>query len=282
MSDRNTTDRSCYRLESGLSSRCKALALGRILRTTGCAIVGRMTSSKQVSSHKTPLQVGMLLYPNMTLLDLAGPQSALGFYSTTYLLSETLDPVLTDSGVTILPTTTFAACPENLDVLFVPGGFGTNDAVQNKAVVAFLAQHGPRARYVTSVCSGSILLAAAGLLDGYKAATHWALYDQLVATGDVQPVYARVVVDRNRMTGGGVTAGIDFGLSLLAELRGENVAKVQQLMMEYDPAPPYNTGSPNLAGPELTAMAIAAMQPNIEEGLAISRAHHRQRAVAAA
>ena len=224
----------------------------------------------------------MLLYRNMTLLDLAGPQSALGFYSNTYLLSETLDPLLTDSGVTILPTTTFAACPKDLDVLFVPGGFGTNDALQDKAAIAFLAQHGPRAHYVTSVCSGSILLAAAGLLDGYKAATHWALYDQLVATGDVQPVHARVVVDRNRMTGGGVTAGIDFGLSLLAELRGENVARMQQLMMEYDPAPPFNTGSPNLAGPELTAMAIAAMQPNIEEGLTISRAHHRQRAVAAA
>ena len=205
----------------------------------------------------------------------------LGFHSNTYLLAPTLDPVLTDSGVSILPTTTYADCPHDLDVLFVPGGFGTNEALEDEATIAFLAEQGKHARYVTSVCSGSILLAAAGLLDGYKAATHWALYDQLQATGDVEPVHARVVVDRNRLTGGGVTAGIDFGLSLLATLRGQDAAKVQQLMMEYDPQPPFNTGSPELAGPELTAMAIAAMQPNIEQGRAISKAHHQKRAAIA-
>ncbi len=120
-------------------------------------------------------------------------------------------------------------------------------------------------------------MAAAGLLEGYKATTHWALYDQLAATANVRTVRARVVEDRNRITGGGVTAGLDFGLSLLAMLRGEEVAKMTQLMMEYDPKPPFNVGTPDLAGPELTSMAVAAMQPEIARGLKISQALQKNR-----
>ena len=228
-----------------------------------------------------PLQIGMLIYPNMTLLDLVGPQAAFSFHSKTHLVAGTLDPIPTDSGISILPTTTYADCPKNLDVLFVPGGFGTNDAMQDEAALAFLAENGKSARHIASVCSGSVILAAAGLLDGYKAATHWAFYPQLEATGDVEGVHERVVADRNRFTGGGVTAGIDFGLTLLAELRGEQVAKMTQLMMEYDPKPPFDTGSPSTAGPELTAMATGVLQSIIDEGMDIARKSFSNRSMAA-
>lgn len=207
-----------------------------------------------------PLQLGMLLYPQMTLLDFAGPQAALGLHGHTHLLWKTLDPVTTDTGVTLVPTTTFADCPTDLDVLFVPGGFGTLEAMRDPDILAFLASRATSARYVTSVCSGSLVLAAAGLLDDYEAATHWAAYN-LLAAFNVKPVHQRVVIDRNRVTGGGVTAGIDFGLTLLAELRGEMVAKTTQLMMEYDPQPPFMAGTPESAGPEVTAAVLRILQP---------------------
>jgi cyclohexyl-isocyanide hydratase len=213
----------------------------------------------------TPIQLGMLIYPRMTLLDLAGPQVVLGIHSQTHLLWKTLDPVPTDSGVSMVPTITFANCPKDLDVLFVPGGFGTNDAMQDPEILAFLRERGKTARYVTSVCTGSLILGAAGLLDGYKAATHWATYDTLEALG-IEGVHSRVVADRNRVTGGGVTAGIDFGLTLLAELRGETVAKITQLLLEYDPEPPFNSGSPASAGAEITGMAMEMMQ-SLGEGM---------------
>lgn len=203
----------------------------------------------------------MLLYPQMTLLDFAGPQAALGLHGQTHLLWKTLDPVTTDTGVTLVPTTTFANCPADLDVLFVPGGFGTIEAMRDAEILQFLAARGASARYVTSVCSGSLVLAAAGLLDGYEAATHWAAYP-LLEQFNVNAVHRRVVVDRNRFTGGGVTAGIDFGLTLLAELRGETVAKTTQLMMEYDPQPPFQAGTPEGAGPELTQAVLDMLQPN--------------------
>ncbi len=153
-------------------------------------------------ANAMPLEIGMLVYPGMTLLDLAGPQAALGMHGRTHLFWKTLDPVTTDSGIALVPTATFADAPAKLDVLFVPGGFGTIDAMRDKKIVAFLAEHGRAARYVTSVCSGSLLLGMAGLLDGYRAATHWACYDVLEALG-VQPDRDRVVADRNRFTGGG-------------------------------------------------------------------------------
>lgn len=221
-----------------------------------------------------PLEIGMLLYPGMTLLDLAGPQAALGMHGRTHLFWKTLDPVMTDTGIALVPTATFADAPDKLDVLFVPGGFGTNAAMQDEEIITFLAERGPGARYVTSVCSGSLLLGMAGLLDGYRAATHWACYDALEALG-VQPDDKRVVVDRNRFTGGGVTAGIDFGLVLLAELRGEDVAKMTQLMMEYDPAPPFRTGHPRTAGPEMTAAALALVGSTSRESVEIAKTRRR-------
>lgn len=227
------------------------------------------------SSGIAPLEVGMLLYPGMTLLDLAGPQMALGLHGRTHLFWKKLDPVTTDTGVTLLPTSTFADASTKLDVLFVPGGFGTNEAMKDGEIVAFLARLGRDARYVTSVCTGSLLLGMAGLLDGYRAATHWACYDALEALG-VEPGHERVVIDRNRFTAGGVTAGIDFGLTLLAELRGEEVAKVTQLMLEYDPAPPFNTGHPRIAGPELTAVALKMAGNMGQDAVATARMRHER------
>jgi cyclohexyl-isocyanide hydratase len=223
------------------------------------------------STEGKPLRFGMLLYPGFTLLDLAGPQSALGLHGETLLLWKTLEPVPTDSGISVNPTTTFANCPENLDVLFVPGGFGSNAAMQDPQIVDFLAEAAWSARYVTSVCSGSLLLGMAGLLEGYRAATHWSCFAGLEATGAV-PVHERVVIDRNRMTGGGVTAGIDFGLTLLAELRGEQAARATQLAMEYDPQPPFDAGSPDAAGPEITNMCLAMGLGNMDaEAVEIAR-----------
>ena len=215
-------------------------------------------STHMPPSAATPLSLGIVLYPGFTLLDLAGPQSALGLHGHTHLFWKTLDPVMSDSGVALVPTTMFSDFTGELDILMVPGGFGTNDAMRDRDIIDFLARAGVKARYVTSVCSGSLILGMAGLLDGHRAATHWALYDALEAVGAL-PVHQRVVFDRNRVTGGGVTAGIDFGLKLLAELRGEEVAKMTQLMMEYDPEPPFQTGHPRRCEPELVAAARAVM-----------------------
>ena len=216
------------------------------------------------------LTIGMVVYPGFTLLDLAGPQAALGLHGRTLLLWKTLEPVATDSGISINPTTTFADCPSHLDVLFVPGGIGTNAAMRDDGILAFLARAAASARYITSVCSGSLVLGMAGLLDGYCAATHWMCYPALEATGAVA-TRERVVVDRNRYTGGGATAGIDFGLRLLAELKGEEVAKLTELAMEYDPAPPFNTGTPDLAGPQLTGIALEMMGDLSREAVEIAR-----------
>lgn len=200
----------------------------------------------------------MVLYPGLTFLDLVGPQTVLSLYGDTMLLWKTLDPVATEAGNTVNPTLTFDECPDDLDVLFVPGGYGTNDAMRDEEILAFLRRAGRTAKYVTSVCSGSILLGMAGLLDGYEAASHWACYGALAASGAI-PVRERVVVDRNRISGGGVTAGIDFGLQLLAELRDEATAKTAQLIIEYDPAPPFDAGTPDRAGPEITEAAMAIL-----------------------
>lgn len=225
-----------------------------------------MTQSISLPLHQTPLELGIVLFPGMTLLDLAGPQCALGLHGNTHLLWKTLEAVTTDQGISVLPTSTFANSRKDFDVLLVPGGMGTADAVKDGEILNFLAEAGKTARYVTSVCTGSLLLGAAGLLHGYKAATHWAFYEALAASG-AEPVRARVVVDRNRFSGGGVTAGIDFGLTLLAELRGEVVAKATQLAMEYDPQPPFQAVSPEDADPELIKIVDAMLQGADQECL---------------
>lgn len=237
-------------------------------------------SENETAPPPAPLEIGMVIFPNMTLLDLAGPQLALTGHANIHLLWETLDPVMTDSGIAILPTLTFDDCPHGLDILFVPGGSGAFDAVENERVISFLQAHGATAKYITSVCTGSILLAAAGLMDGYKATTHWATVQILEEFG-VETVRERVVIDRNRISGGGVTAGIDFGLTLLAKLRGDTAAKISQLMMEYDPAPPFGSGSPRVAEPEIMAMVNHMLEAPNAEGLGIIRRFRERDLVAA-
>ena len=210
------------------------------------------------NTEPAPFVVGMLLYPGFTMLDLVGPMTTFSMHARLHLLWKNLEPVVSDSGVAVLPTTELAACPDALDILFVPGGSAIDLAMQDAELLAFLQSAGGRANYVTSVCGGSLLLAAAGPMKGYQATTHWAVHDQLADLGAV-PVKARVVVDRNRMSGGGVTAGIDFGLRVLAELRGEEIAKAVQLAMEYDPAPPFDAGSPEKAGAQVVAIARTLM-----------------------
>ena len=191
-----------------------------------------------------PIQIGILLYPNVTQLDATGPAQVLCRVpgAKMHMIWKTRDPVPTDAGFSIVPTTTFADCPQ-LDVICVPGGGGQVALMTDPETLDFLRRQAARARYVTSVCTGSLVLGAAGLLKGYKSACHWAWRDMLQAFGAI-PVAERVVRDRNRISGGGVTAGIDFGLTVAAELAGEEVAKSIQLVLEYDPQPPFDSGSP--------------------------------------
>lgn len=211
-----------------------------------------------------PLQIGMLLYPGLTLLDLIGPQTVFSWFADIHLVWKTRDLVISDTGIGIQPTSTFEDCPQFLDMLFVPGGMGQQAMMRDGEVLAFLADRAPRSKYVTSVCSGSLLLGAAGLLKGYKATSHWAAREGLRMFG-AEPIDARVVVDRNRISGGGVTAGIDFGLVVLAKLRGDEAAKLTQLAMEYDPEPPFDAGSPKSAGPAIVEQAMSFMAAAMEK-----------------
>ncbi|SEP48166.1 cyclohexyl-isocyanide hydratase [Methylobacterium sp. ap11] len=205
-------------------------------------------------SDVAPLKVAMLVYPRMVMLDLVAPQSVLQMLnSDIHLVGETREPVATDLGLPVTPTCTIDECPRDLDVLFVPGGLmGSVACMKNPAILDFLADRGSRSRYVTSVCTGGLVLAAAGLLRGYEATAHWAVTDLLPLMGATK-VDARVVHDRNRLTGAGVTAGLDFGLTLAVLLRGQEAAERTQLVLEYEPAPPFHKGTPILAGPERVA-----------------------------
>ena len=205
----------------------------------------------------------MLLYPGLTQLDLTGPYEVLGRApdTTLHLAWKSVELVRSDSGLGLMPTTSFEDCPR-ADVLFVPGGAGQIALMSDETFLGFLRRQAETATWVTAVCTGSLLLGAAGLLRGYDATTHWAFTELLPAVG-ARPVEERVVIDRNRVTGGGVTAGIDFGLRLLAELRGETVARRAQLELEYDPSPPFDSGHPRVAAPDL----VAAVKKGFDERL---------------
>ncbi len=197
--------------------------------------------------------IAFLLFPGVTQLDLTGPAQVLSRLpgAKVHLVWERLDPVPTDAGFSILPTTRFDDLPR-ADLICIPGGMGITDVINNEAALGWVRRAGGEAKWVTSVCTGALILGAAGLLDGYSATTHWAWHKHLALFG-AQPVRARSVIDRNRMTGGGVTAGIDFALALVAKLAGDDVARTIQLALEYDPAPPLNAGSPDKAGAEIVA-----------------------------
>ena len=199
------------------------------------------------------LNIGILIFPKVTQLDATGPAQMLARVpgARIHMIWKTRDPVPTDAGFSIVPNATFADCPQ-LDLVCVPGGTGQIELMTDQETLDFLRRQAAGARYVTSVCTGSLVLGAAGLLKGYKSACHWAWRDMLADFGAI-PVAERVVRDRNRISGGGVTAGIDFGLAVAAELAGEEVAKSIQLGFEYDPQPPFDCGSPEKAGPERVA-----------------------------
>jgi cyclohexyl-isocyanide hydratase len=216
-------------------------------------------------STKT-LEIGILFFPGMTQLDVTGPFEVLARLpgARIHLLWKRIEPITSDVGLTLMPTTAFADCPK-LDVLCVGGGPGQMALMDDEEVMTFVAEAGAAARYVTSVCAGCLILAGAGLLDGYRSACHWLSRDQLTVLGAV-PVEDRIVVDRNRISGGGVTAGIDFGFKLAAELCGDDVAKRLQLLLEYDPKPPFDINERN-APAELIAEVRAAARPMLEERL---------------
>ncbi|MEM9796852.1 MAG: DJ-1/PfpI family protein [Pseudomonadota bacterium] len=211
-------------------------------------------------------EVLMLAYPGMTALDLVAPQymfaSLLG--ATVRVVARDPGPIRSDTGLVIVPDLTFDAAPEAPDILFAPGGIsGTLAAMEDVATIDFLAARGARAGYVTSVCTGSLLLGQAGLLDGYEATSHWLAMPVLDAFG-ATPVDARIVQDRNRLTGGGVTAGLDFGLTLVDLLRGEDYAKGVQLLAEYAPEPPFDAGRMETAPPAV-ATRMTGLFPGFDD-----------------
>jgi len=208
-----------------------------------------------------PIQIGLLVFPKVTQLDLTGPLQVFSSVpgAKVHLIWKRIEPVTSDTVLTLTPTITCADCPQ-LDVICVPGGVGTDDIVNDEEMLDFLRQQAEGAKYVTSVCTGSLVLGAAGLLKGYRATTHWTAMDFLAPYG-ATPARTRVCVDRNRVTGGGVTAGIDFALTLVSIMIDRETAEMIQLRLEYNPAPPFNSGSPDTAPPEILARMNERIAP---------------------
>lgn len=205
------------------------------------------------------MRITMLIYPNFTPLDLFGPLQVWSQIpgASIELVAKDMQPQPTDTPACIMPTHTFNNATSQPDILFAPGGTeGTFAAMGDQPTLDFLADRGTSAGWVTSVCTGALLTGAAGLLQGYQATTHWAAMDMLANYG-AEAVSERWVIDRNRASGGGVTAGIDFGLAMVSELAGEEAARMIQLAIEYNPKPPFNSGHPDVANPDTTAAVIA-------------------------
>ncbi|MDY7560943.1 DJ-1/PfpI family protein [Pseudomonas sp. 10B1] len=202
------------------------------------------------------LHIGLLVFPNVQQLDLTGPYEVFASLPdvTVHLVWKTLAPIRSSTGLTLMPDTVFESCPP-LDVICIPGGKGVDALMEDAETLAFIQRQAQGARFVTSVCTGALVLGAAGLLRGRRATTHWASHGLLEALGAV-PVQARVVRDGNLMTGGGITAGIDFALTLAGELFGALEAQATQLQLEYAPAPPFNAGHPETAPAEVLALAV--------------------------
>ncbi|MGF6918262.1 DJ-1/PfpI family protein [Paraburkholderia sp. 40] len=213
------------------------------------------------------LQIGFLVFPKVQQLDLTGPHDVLASLpgATMHLIWKTREPVVSSNGLVLTPSTTYESCPP-LDVICVPGGSGVTDLLQDEQTIDFVCRQAASARYVTSVCTGALLLGAAGLLRGRRATTHWAFHSLLEPLGAI-PTHARVVRDGNLITGGGVTAGIDFGLTVAAELAGVEEAQAIQLELEYAPAPPFDAGDPALAPQAL----VELVRRRSAEGLAARR-----------
>jgi cyclohexyl-isocyanide hydratase len=204
----------------------------------------------------TTIDIGFLIFPGLTQLDFTAPLEVLARVpqASVHVVAKLNAPIVSDSGLRLLPTCSFADCPE-LDVICIPGGIGVADAVRDKETLDFARSRAASARYVTSVCTGAFVLGAAGLLKGRLATTHWAYTDLLPLVGAVHKK-ARVVRDGNVITAGGVTSGVDFALTVAAELASETVAQAIQLSLEYDPDPPFDAGHPDRA-PAAAQAALA-------------------------
>jgi cyclohexyl-isocyanide hydratase len=226
--------------------------------------------------------VGFVIFPGITQLDFTGPFEVLSrlgtppsisvpskfAHSRTHVVAKTMQPVSSDRGLGIMPTGSFEGCPP-LDLICVPGGAGVVDALADAETVDFIRHQGEQARYVTSVCVGAFLIGAAGFLKGRRAATHWAYVDLLPLVGATHEK-GRIVRDGNVFTSGGVSAGIDFAFSIVAELAGPEVAHAIQLAIEYDPSPPFDAGHPDKASEATTALMVqrnAVAHTGIQQGL---------------
>ncbi len=223
-------------------------------------------------------RIGLLIFPDITQLDLTGPYEVFTKFPDVeiHLIWKDLAPITAGGGLQMLPNTTFAQCPQ-LDLICVPGGAGMNALLNDLDVLDFIQRQAKAARYVTSVCTGSLVLGAAGLLKRKRAACHWMSREMLSAFG-ATPVAGRAVIDGNVITGGGITAGIDFAFVVAAEVFGEEVAKSIQLAIEYDPQPPFNAGSPEGAGSDLVTMTRAkSAKRQAERQIAVDAAALRLR-----
>ncbi len=209
------------------------------------------------------MEIGFVLFQNVTQLDFTGPAQFLSRLpdATTHVIADDLGPIKTDCGFSILPTTTFEQAPA-LDLICIPGGFGTVQAIQSPQLLAQVAAAADPARWVTSVCTGSLVLGAAGLLQAKRATTHWA-YTSLLALFGAEHEAGRVVIDGNTITGGGVTAGIDFALTVAKEVGGQALAERLQLGLEYDPMPPTNSGSPRTASASCLQQLTRFYEPQV-------------------
>jgi cyclohexyl-isocyanide hydratase len=209
-------------------------------------------------------RIAMVIYPGFTALDLIAPQLIFAVLGNTdvQLVWKDRRAIRSDTGIHVVPTQTFDDVADGLTILFVPGGTDAYPLMNDPKVMSFLQRLGPTAEYVTSVCTGALVLGAAGLLRGYRATTHWDFRDLLAPLG-ATPVAGRVVVDRNRITGAGVTAGLDFGLTVAAKLRGDHYARMLQLAFEYDPRPPFSGGTETKAGEEIVREVQAIFAPQV-------------------
>jgi cyclohexyl-isocyanide hydratase len=232
------------------------------------------------------MKIAIPIFNGVTQLDFTAPYEVFSRMPQTevVLLAETLAPVKCDCGMRVLPDATFESFEQNrqskiesignhppplqrspygqyFDLIMIPGGPGVSDALESAALMRFLEQNAPSAKYITSVCTGALVLAVAGLLNGYKATTHWLSMDLLRLFPEIEVVEQRVVIDGNRITGGGVTAGLDFALTLAAHIFGQEHAEQSQLMLEYDPAPPFQSGSPHSADPSVIQAIFTEREP---------------------
>lgn len=250
-------------------------ALSIPLGAAAAPAAGTSTDLKQglmsnTSTSRDAFHIGMLIFPGMTNLDFAGPFEVLSRVpgAVVHVLAQSMAPVSTDVGGRLLPSMTLADAPK-LDLLFVGGGPGVNALMSDAPTLQFLSTRAPDAQWVTSVCTGALVLGAAGLLRGYKATTHWTAMEVLPLLG-AEPLHQRVVVDRNRITGGGVTAGIDFGLDVTRLLWGKDLAQKIALFLEYDPHPPL-PGSPFTAPAASVAEVRRASAPMTEARMIAAR-----------